>query len=105
MDQDVSVAKKKEGTEKAMQGDGNGVHTLSDHYHGQLDSLAPSIKALMEGATLVDGATVKSASDYSYTSSSYAGRRYRLVGDAAGERLTSYLIISFESHWHYYSVH
>jgi hypothetical protein len=28
-----------------------------------------------------------------------------LVGDAAGERLTSYLIISFESHWHYYSVH
>jgi len=31
-----------------------------------------------------DSETVRTASDYSYSATSYAGERFRLVGDAAG---------------------
>jgi hypothetical protein len=32
-----------------------------------------------------DLAAVRTASDYSYSASSYAGENYRIVGDAAGK--------------------
>jgi len=40
-------------------------------------------KAKMQRAD-PDSETVRTASDYSYSATSYAGERFRLVGDAAG---------------------
>ena len=57
--------------------------TARGHYLAELDR-APSIKALLENATLIEdeGPVVRSASDYSYHADSYAGPNYRIVGDA-----------------------
>ncbi|KAF8183754.1 hypothetical protein K438DRAFT_1129539 [Mycena galopus ATCC 62051] len=84
MDSKVSVAKKAAGS--AAAGDGNS-YTLQDHYLDQF-VFAPRVKKLLGGAELrVDATgrtpTVKSASDFSYTASSYAGDHFRLVGDAS----------------------
>lgn len=46
---------------------------------------APQILGLLEGAELVTdrpGPAIKTASDYSYSASSYAGPGYRVAGDA-----------------------
>ncbi len=44
-------------------------------------------------------ATVRTASDYSYSASSYAGENYRMVGDAAGKfHCTSVSISRFRSY-------
>ncbi|KAH9963846.1 hypothetical protein BC827DRAFT_93726 [Russula dissimulans] len=56
-------------------------------YHKALE-LAPTLKKLMgPNAKLQradpDSETVRTASDYSYSATSYAGERFRLVGDAA----------------------
>lgn len=53
-------------------------------YHHEL-SRAPHIMALLVSATLVTdkGPVIRSASDYSYSATSYAGPGYRIVGDAA----------------------
>ncbi|KAF8891751.1 FAD/NAD(P)-binding domain-containing protein [Infundibulicybe gibba] len=60
-------------------------NSLTTHYLEQLQ-FAPDIIALIGEGTLnkIDnGPTIRSASDYSYSASSYAGPRYRLAGDAA----------------------
>ncbi|KAJ7830713.1 putative halogenase [Mycena olivaceomarginata] len=49
------------------------------HYHDQL-KLAPGVTRLLGNATLVG--EVKTAGDYSYASSHYAGPNYRIAGDA-----------------------
>ena len=57
--------------------------TARSHYMAELD-LAPSVKALLGNATLIedDGPAIRSASDFSYHADSYAGPNYRIVGDA-----------------------
>jgi hypothetical protein len=54
--------------------------------------LAPELKRRLgsKGRMVRDeaeSATIRTASDYSYSASSYAGENYRLVGDAAGALL------------------
>jgi hypothetical protein len=72
MNQEVSNQKK-----QALPKDNN---SLSAFYLDQLN-LAPDIKEfLKDGATLAT--EVKTASDYSYSASSYAGPHFRLAGDA-----------------------
>jgi len=51
--------------------------------------LAPTLKQLMGPKAKLqrgdpDSETVRTASDYSYSATSYAGERFRLAGDAAG---------------------
>lgn len=79
----VSSVKKKQAMSKAVTGKD---HSLKDHYLSQLD-LVPGLKALLGGAVLQEdpslGPSVKSATDYSYAASCYAGDHYRLVGDAS----------------------
>lgn len=56
------------------------------HYFQELN-LAPRIKSLIGDGVFVQEANkpqIRSASDYSYSSTSYSGPNYRLVGDAAG---------------------
>ncbi|KAJ7738145.1 putative halogenase [Mycena metata] len=54
--------------------------TLEEHYLHQL-KLVPGALGLIGKGELVSD--IKSASDYSYSATNYAGPRYRLVGDAA----------------------
>jgi hypothetical protein len=92
MDGKVSAAKKAAGTAR------DGTHTLSDHYHEALKNHAPAIMELLKDATIVTpdheeegapkGQAVKSATDFSYAASAYAGNHFRMVGDAAGESLS-----------------
>ncbi|KAJ6542740.1 putative halogenase [Mycena capillaripes] len=84
MDGQVSASKKAAGAAAAGEGS---QHTLQDHYLAQL-AFVPRLKKLLGGAELrVDATgetpTVKSASDYSYTATQYAGDHFRLVGDAS----------------------
>ncbi|TCD66634.1 hypothetical protein EIP91_001101 [Steccherinum ochraceum] len=53
--------------------------SLKDIYLNQMQS-APGVIELLEKATLVS--EIKSASDYSYSATSYAGNHYRIAGDA-----------------------
>jgi hypothetical protein len=58
--------------------------------------LAPGVKRLLgsEGAMLrgeSESDTVRTASDYSYSASSYAGENFRIVGDAAGTFFHSHI--------------
>ncbi|KAJ6454553.1 putative halogenase [Mycena vitilis] len=53
---------------------------VTAHYLSQL-KLAPAIIRLLGNGELVS--EIKSAGDYSYSATNYAGPRYRLVGDAA----------------------
>lgn len=63
-------------------------NSLKSHYLEQLE-LAPDIIAFIREGTLMeegfDGPVIRSASDYSYAASYYAGPHYRLAGDAAGK--------------------
>ena len=73
MNQDIAMARRKAvGTEDNIQ-------PLSDFYHSSL-TLAPNLFQLLGTGKL--GSDVRSASDYSYSSSSYAIPRARTVGDA-----------------------
>lgn len=69
-------------------------------YHHEL-SRAPHIMALLVSATLVTdkGPVIRSASDYSYSATSYAGPGYRIVGDAAGERFMRLMACIALTHW------
>jgi hypothetical protein len=94
MDSKVSAAKKAAGS--AAAGDGSS-YTLQDHYLAQF-AFVPRLKKLLGDAELcVDAtgqtATVKSASDFSYTAASYAGDHFRLVGDASA--FVSYIAAPF----------
>lgn len=80
MREDISTLKKR------SKEDAGDTYTLKDHYISQLD-LVPGLKAMLEDAKLQDdpakGPPVRSASDYSYSATSYAGDHFRLVGDAS----------------------
>lgn len=55
--------------------------SLLDNYERSLE-LAPGLRDLLGPNARLDRRSIKSASDYSYSSPSYAGPGYRLVGDA-----------------------
>ncbi|KAG2040546.1 FAD/NAD-binding domain-containing protein [Suillus americanus] len=81
MDQESSNRKK-----KAYRGapGGSGSNLLA-HYKEELLSRAPAVLKLIGKATLRNDGTpeaVKSASDFSYSASSYAGDHFRLAGDS-----------------------
>jgi len=79
MNQEVSNSKK-----QRMPKDNS---SLTAFYLQQLQ-FAPDIMNLVAEGTLEtpnEGPPVRSASDYSYSASSYAGPYYRLAGDAAGK--------------------
>ncbi|KZT50408.1 FAD/NAD(P)-binding domain-containing protein [Calocera cornea HHB12733] len=73
--------KKKQDAKNANNG---AARSQKDHYLLQM-KLCPGLMDLVGDAELVDdgkNSSVRSASDYSYTSTNYAGDHYRLVGDA-----------------------
>lgn len=55
--------------------------SLTEHYKDQFQ-YTPGLKKLLENASL--NSSVKSASDYSYTASTFSGDHFRLAGDAGG---------------------
>ena len=81
MDQDTSNLKKR-GAQSA-----SGVPSLQAHYLQEVHKV-PGLMELLEKATLRDSGqpgAIKSASDFSYSASSYAGDHYRIAGDAGGK--------------------
>ena len=63
-------------------------------YLSALDNLAPGVKQLLspDGVMLrgeSESDTVRTASDYSYSASYYAGENFRIVGDAGGKHIFS----------------
>ena len=76
MNQEISVEKKRQQAPTP---------SAQEFYLEQL-KLAPTLWELIKTGKLVDcpdgGARVKSASDYSYSSSFYAGHGFRIIGDA-----------------------
>ena len=46
--------------------------------------LAPGVVKLITQSGVMEEGSVKSASDFSYSSNSYAGEGYRIIGDAGG---------------------
>ena len=72
--------------------------TMVTRYLSNL-SCAPGVMKLITPAGVLDFRSVKSASDFSYSSPSYAGSGYRIVGDAAGEnRIKCHTIICDVNH-------
>lgn len=81
MDKSISIRKKTTLREAAPDS-----YSLKAHYLDQMQ-YAPGLRDLLKNARLKEygaDSEVKSASDYSYSASSYAGDHFRLVGDAAG---------------------
>lgn len=72
----------KEDLSRTKKAELSGPDVNIQHYHNQL-KLAPGVVALLGSAQL--SGDVKSAGDYSYSASQYAGLNYRIAGDAAGE--------------------
>jgi hypothetical protein len=67
------------------------------HYLSQL-KLVPGLLRLLGNAKLIG--EVKTAGDYSYSASYYAGPKFRIAGDAGGQSLfyvgsMDYLLISY----------
>ena len=60
--------------------------TLQREFYARQLERAPGVRKLLAGAVQVDNGrdTVRTAGDYSYSSSAYAGQNWRLVGDAGG---------------------
>ncbi|KAL4243602.1 flavin-dependent halogenase family protein [Abortiporus biennis] len=57
---------------------------LQDYYTQQINLLAPgTVKLIGEKGRIRKGDVVRMASDYSYSSENYAGKGWRLAGDAA----------------------
>jgi hypothetical protein len=78
MDQYTSNRKKREAE------DTSGVSNLHAHYLQEIQRL-PGLRNLLEKATLRNSGlpdSIKSASDFTYSASTYAGDRYRIAGDA-----------------------
>jgi flavin-dependent dehydrogenase len=73
MNQDAAVARRK------ASGKGDTTQSASDFYHSSL-AMAPNLLKFLSKATVVSD--VKLASDFSYSSSSYATPYTRTVGDA-----------------------
>ena len=81
MDQDTSNRKKGDAQSAP------GVSSLQAHYLREVHKV-PGLMELLEKATLRDSGqpgAIKSASDFSYSASSYAGDHYRIAGDAGGK--------------------
>jgi flavine halogenase len=57
--------------------------TLTSRYLSSLH-LAPGVVNLITQSGILEGGSVKSASDFSYSANSYAGPGYRIIGDAGG---------------------
>ncbi|KXN81056.1 Tryptophan 2-halogenase [Leucoagaricus sp. SymC.cos] len=78
MDENVSKSKK-----ASMEKKGDESLTLR-HYLQELSANATKIKSFISQGTLMEysGTKIRTASDYSYSGSSYAGLNYRIVGDA-----------------------
>ncbi|KAF9484535.1 FAD/NAD(P)-binding domain-containing protein [Pholiota conissans] len=78
MDKAISISKK-----AALRESNPDEYSLKAHYLDQLQ-YTPGLRDLLKNATMKESEeAVKSASDYSYSASSYAGDHFRLVGDAA----------------------
>ncbi|KAF5319249.1 hypothetical protein D9619_008329 [Psilocybe cf. subviscida] len=79
MDKTTSIKKKGKLRDEKLD-----EYSLKAHYLDQMQ-FTPGLRELLKNATLKEDIDepVKSASDYSYSASSYAGDYYRLVGDAA----------------------
>jgi hypothetical protein len=75
MDQELATSKRRALYNTSCKED----HTLESFYNSSLN-LAPTLMQLTAGGELTS--SVKSASDYSYSSSSYASPYIRVVGDA-----------------------
>lgn len=73
MNQDISISRRQAA------GEGDNCQSVRDFYLSSL-SLAPNLFQLLEGSKLATD--VKSATDYSYSSSSYVILHARTVGDA-----------------------
>ena len=58
--------------------------TLTARYLSSL-TLAPGVVNLITQSGILEGGSVKSASDFSYSANSYAGPGYRIIGDAGGQ--------------------
>jgi flavin-dependent dehydrogenase len=69
------------------------VNGILDFYRDQLE-LAPNLRHLLRDATL--SSPIRSASDFSYSASSYGGPGYRIAGDAAGTAC----VTCFRSNFH-----
>ncbi|KAH7886566.1 putative halogenase [Phlebopus sp. FC_14] len=80
MDQKISMSKKSAAREKA----GVTGHSLEDHYLAELQRTPGVIKLLANGKLRRKGESdaVKTAGDFSYAATSYAGDHYRIAGDA-----------------------
>lgn len=72
----------KEESSRAKKAGLSGPHMNTQHYHNQLQ-LVPGVTRLLGNATFLG--EVKSAGDYSYSASHYAGPNYRIAGDAGGQ--------------------
>jgi hypothetical protein len=82
MDQEISIRKKR--VCRATLGD-SGMN-LQNHYVDELARAPGVLKLIGKGTLRNDGKpeAVKSASDFSYSASTYAGDHFRLAGDAGG---------------------
>ncbi|KAF7345543.1 hypothetical protein MVEN_01573000 [Mycena venus] len=69
----------KEESSRAKKASLSGPDINAQHYHNQL-KLVPGVMKLLAGATFLG--EVKSAGDYSYSATGYAGPNYRIAGDA-----------------------
>lgn len=82
MDQDISIGKKRALKESG----GDHPHFVQKHYLDEIKRAPGVVKFLananLRGVDTADG--VKTASDFSYAATSYAGDHFRLVGDAGG---------------------
>lgn len=81
MNQDISNAKKRTHTSGSAP-------PLQTYYREQL-RLAPGILQFIGTGEL--RTDIRSASDYSYSASSYGGEGYRIVGDAGGESANKHI--------------
>ncbi|KAF7362877.1 hypothetical protein MVEN_00637500 [Mycena venus] len=69
----------KEESSRAKKASISGPDVNAQHYHNQLQ-LVPGVMQLLSRATFLG--EVKSAGDYSYSATGYAGPNYRIAGDA-----------------------
>jgi hypothetical protein len=86
MDENASKRKKANMERK-------GDNTVLRHYLQELTANAPKINGLLGEGKLIEysgGPKVRTASDYSYSGTSYAGMNYRIVGDAGGKCFIKY---------------
>lgn len=65
--------------------------------------LAPGIIRLITSVGVLENGSIKSANDFSYSAPSYAGNRYRIVGDAGGNwTLVNLLVFMLTDHKSFY---